>query len=210
VGTIAQRTRPRIAKAARRRGKRQQRARRQAKRLQKTRIPRRAQSLLGALATTFTGPTFQRFVVLLFAALLTVGRHTVLNWLRTVQALAPGHPSSYHRVFSKRRWSNWSLARALIGFILKHWVQGVVSLVGDDTVAEHRGKKVYGKACHRDAVRSSHSFTAYRYGHKWVVLAMLVKFPFATRPWALPVLVALYRSKDGTRNIGDGTKRLRN
>ena len=63
-------------------------------------------------------------------------------------------------------------------------------LVGDDTVDEHRGKKVYGKACHRDAVRSTHSYTAYRWGHKWVVLAMLVKFPFACRPWALPVLVA--------------------
>jgi hypothetical protein len=25
-------------------------------------------------------------------------------------------------------------------------------------------------------------------------LAVLVKFPFATRPWALPVLVTLYRT----------------
>ena len=46
-------------------------------------------------------------------------------------------------------------------------------LCGDDTVDEHRGKKVYGKGCHRDAVRSPHSFTAYRWGHKWVVLAIL-------------------------------------
>jgi hypothetical protein len=37
--------------------------------------------------------------------------------------------------------------------------------------------------------------TVYRWGHKWVVLAILVKFPFAHRPWALPVMVALYRSK---------------
>src|SRR5262249_34368223 len=35
-----------------------------------------------------------------------------------------------------------------------------------------------------------------RWGHKWVVLAVLVQFPFAQRPWALPVLVALYRSKE--------------
>src|SRR5439155_22282965 len=141
--------------------------------------------------------------VLLFAAILTVGRRTIVNLLRTVPALAPGHPSSYHRVFSKRCWSNWSLARTLIGFILKHWVpDGPVSLAGDDTVAEHRGKKVYGKGCHRDAVRSSHSFTAYRYGHKWAVLAVLVKFPFARRRWALPVLVALYRSKEWDEQHG--------
>jgi len=74
--------------------------------------------------------------------------------LRTVSALAPGHPSSYHRVFSKRRWSIWRLARALAGYILRHWVpEGSVHLCGDDTVDGHRGKKVYGKACHRDAVR---------------------------------------------------------
>jgi hypothetical protein len=202
VATIAQRTLPRIGKGTRRQCKNQRRARRRGKRL-KTHIPKAAQPLLQALAPAFTGPTFQRFVILMFAAILTVGRRTIVNLLRTVPALAPGHSSSYHRVFSKRRWSNWTLARALISFILKHWVpEGPVSTAGDDTVTEHRGKKVYGKACHRDAVRSSHSFTAYRYGHKWAVLAILVKFPFARRPWALPVLVALYRSKKWDKKHG--------
>ena len=39
-------------------------------------------------------------------------------------------------------------------------------------------------------------------GHKWVVLAVLVKFPFASRPWALPVLVALYRTPEWDRKHG--------
>lgn len=160
-------------------------------------IPRAAESLIQEFAPAFTRPTFQRFIVLLFAAILVMGRRTVTNLLRTVQTLAPGHPSSYHRVLSERCWSNWTLARALAGFILNHFVpDGPVATCGDDTVDEHRGKKVYGKACHRDAVRSTHSFTAYRWGHKWVVLCILVKFPFARRPWALPILVALYRSKE--------------
>jgi hypothetical protein len=67
-------------------------------------------------------------------------------------------------------------------------------VVGDDTVHEHRGAKVFGKGMHRDRVRSSRSYTAFRWGHKWIVLAVLVKFPFASRPWALPMLVMLYRS----------------
>jgi hypothetical protein len=160
-------------------------------------IPRAAEPLLLEMAGAFARPTFRRFTVLLFAAILTTGRRTVTNLLRTVQSLAPGHPSSYHRVFSRRRWSLWPLARALAGFVLDHWVpEGPVLICGDDTVDEHRGKKVYGKACHRDAVRSTHSFTAYRWGHKWVALAILVRFPFTRRLWALPVLVALYRSKD--------------
>jgi DDE superfamily endonuclease len=81
----------------------------------------------------------------------------------------------------------------LITFLLDHVVPpGSVLLAGDDTVTEHPGSHVYGKGRHRDGVRSSHSYTAYHWGHKWEVLSILVKFPFATRPWALPVLVALY------------------
>jgi hypothetical protein len=147
--------------------------------------------------------SYHRFVILLFAAVWTTGRRTVSNLLRAVSPLAPGHASSYPRVFSRRRWSSWPLARALAEFILRRWIpEGPVPLCGDDTVDEHRGKKVYGKACHRDAVRSTHSFTAYRWGHKGVVLAVLVKFLFATRLWALPVLVALYRSKEWNRKHG--------
>ncbi len=70
---------------------------------------------------------------------------------------------------------------------------GPVALVGDDTMDGHTGSKVYSKGRHRDAVRSTHTYTAWRYGHKWVVLAVLVKFPVASRRWALPVLIDLYR-----------------
>jgi hypothetical protein len=36
-----------------------------------------------------------------------------------------------------------------------------------------------------------------KWGHRWVVLAVLVKFPFAARRrWALPVLCALYRPRE--------------
>ena len=74
-----------------------------------------------------------------------------------------------------------------------------MTLVGDDTVDGHPGRKVYGKARHRDPVRSSHAYTAWKYGHRWVVLAVLARFPFAARPRALPVLVDLYRSEEDDR-----------
>jgi DDE superfamily endonuclease len=163
-------------------------------------LPKTAQPLLPAFADAFTPPTFKRFITLMLGAVLTTGRRTIRNLLRAVGGLAPGHPSSYHRVFSRRRWSLWTLGQALADFIVRRWVpQGSVPLVGDDTVDEHRGAKVYGKGRHRDPVRSTKSYTAYRWGHKWVVLAILVHFPFATRPWALPVLIALYRSPQWDR-----------
>ena len=109
----------------------------------------------------------------------------------------PGHPSSYHRVFSRRRWSLWPWPTA---WPISSCATGSprapscwpATTPGD----EHRGGHVYGKGRHRDPLRSTHSYTAYRWGHKWVVLAILVRFPFANRPWALPVLVALYRSRE--------------
>jgi hypothetical protein len=148
-------------------------------------------------------PIFLRLQLLAVAAVLTTGRRTVCNLLRTLGHLAQGAPSSYHRVLSEAHWSGLRLAALLTRFLLRRcWPAGTVTLVGDDTVTEHPGRKVYGKARHRDPVRSSHSYTAWRWGHKWVVLAVLVRFPFATRPWALPVLVGLYRSKQDNQKRG--------
>jgi DDE superfamily endonuclease len=151
--------------------------------------------LLALFAPAFSDPTFRRAQLLAVSAILTTGRRTVCNLLRTVKGLAPGAASSYHRVLSSAKWSGLLLACLLCRFVVRHfWPRGVIRLVGDDTVTEHRGKKVHGKGRHRDPVRSTHSHTAWRWGHKWVVLAVLVSFPFASRPWALPVLVTLYRS----------------
>jgi DDE superfamily endonuclease len=166
-------------------------------------VPSPARPLLDCLAGGFSRPTFLRIAVLALATILTVGQRTVCNLLRTLGALAPGHSSSYHRVFSQRRWSCWRLARGLSGWVFGHLVfEDKVLLAGDDTIDGHKGEKVFGKACHRDPVRSSHSYTAYRWGHKWVALCVLVRFPFSKRQWALPLLVALYRSEEDNEKAG--------
>ena len=157
-------------------------------------IPTAAMSVRTLFRAVFSAPTYHRFLILVLAAILTTGRRTVTNLRRTVQYQMQGHVSSYHRVFSQRRWSPWALARVLITYLLDHVVPpGPVVLAGDDTVTEHPGPKVFGKGRHRDGVGSTHSYTAYRWGHKGVVISLLVKWPFSTRPWALPILVALYR-----------------
>jgi hypothetical protein len=116
-----------------------------------------AQLVVSSFAPVFYHPTYQRFLVLTIAAVLTTGRRTVADLLRTAGELAPGPPSSDHRVLSRRRWSSPELARILIRFILDHRVpHGPASLAGDDTVDEHRGARVSGKGCHRDPVRSTH------------------------------------------------------
>jgi hypothetical protein len=171
-------------------------SRKQLKRLCRQ-FPKPVHTVFEPLETALTGPTYRRLVVLALAAILTVGGRTIAKLLRCLGALAPGHSSSYHRVLSLRRWPTRALARRYIAAVLARFApQGLVEIVGDDTVTEHPGDTVYGKGCHRDPVRSTHSFTAFRWGHKWVVLAVLVRFPFCRRRWALPLMSALYRSED--------------
>jgi DDE superfamily endonuclease len=189
-------------KRRRRRTRKARAARRQLQRLH-AQLPKPARGLFDALAGSCSRPTFLRLVVLALASILTVGQRTVCNLLRTLGALAPGHPSSYHRVFCRRHWSCWRLAQRLAGWVFDHLVpEGRVRLAGDDTVEEHTGAQVFGKGCHRDPVRSTQSFTAFRWGHKWVVLAVLVRLPFSRRLWALPLLVALYRTEKDNAQAG--------
>src|SRR3954453_14513767 len=171
-------------------------------------LPAPVQAVFEPLAPALTRPTYHRFVLLALAAILTVGGRTVVNLLRYLGALAPGHSSSYHRLLSHRRWTSRRLARRYIAAVLARFApHGPVALAGDDTVTEHPGAKVYGKGCHRDPVRSTRGFTAYRWGHKWVVLALLVGFPSCRRRWALPLMVALYRPAEKQKESSPKPKR---
>ena len=169
-------------------------------------LPDFAVPVLRTLQPAFSTPTYHRVLVLWLGAILTTGRRTITNILGTVHPHAQGDVSSSHRVWSQRRWLTWELAHRWLAFLLTDVVPtGPVLLAGDDTVAERPGPKVFGKGRHRDGVRSTHGYTAYRWGHTWVVLSVLVQFPVAIRPWALPVLVALYRDPEwdqahGTRH----------
>lgn len=160
-------------------------------------IPNFAFPVISAFLPCFTAPTAERFIALMLSAIITVGNHTVSNLVRTLDVFLPGHPTTYHHVFSHRCWSGWQLCYVLARLLIEMFCpDGLIHLVGDDHVLPHPGRHVFGKDRHRDAVRSSHSYTAFHYGHKWVVLSVLVKMPFSNRLWALPVLVALYHSRD--------------
>lgn len=161
------------------------------------RVPRDFKPLLDDLSVATRRPqTARRLIVFFAAAILVIGDRTVSAVLRLLSLIEPLNPSTYHRLFSHRRWSAIRLAKVIAGFVVDRFVpEGAIKVVGDETVDGHRGKKVYGKARHRDAVRSSQSHTVFRYGHKWIVLAVLVELPYTSRPFALPILIALYRDK---------------
>ena len=99
-------------------------------------LPVAAEPLLMSFGIAFSEPTCQRAMTLLIGAILTMGRRTVTGVLWTVRSIAPGHFSSYHRVFSRASWSLWPLGKVLATAVLRLIPEGqLVPVAGDDTVA---------------------------------------------------------------------------
>src|SRR5688500_10864223 len=120
-------------------------------------LPSAAEPLVRCVRAAFTRPTFERFVQMCVGAIVTFGRRSVSRILWTLgPAAAPGHPSSYHRLFSQARWSLWPLAHVLAAAVLELVPadQPVLCAV-DDHLIQHSGARVYGKARHRSAVGST-------------------------------------------------------
>ena len=153
--------------------------------------------LIWIFAPAFTAPTFENVLVLFVGAVMSPKDRTVTGMLKAAGFLAHKQFSTYHRVLSKRKW-----CLLLLTFLLGSLVIAVlppdkpVVCVVDDTTVRRWGRLIYGKACHRDPVRSTHKRVVHCFGHKWVVLAFLVPMPFTKRPWALPILPLLYRPEE--------------
>ncbi len=66
------------------------------------RMPKAAEPLISAFSIAFTRPTFNRAVVLMLGAILSLRHRTVTGMLRAVGPLAQGHWSDFHRVLCRR------------------------------------------------------------------------------------------------------------
>jgi len=156
-------------------------------------------ALLGIFDTlrpAFTRPTFTIFVQVAAGWLLIPGRHGVGAALVAAEISGRRHHSCFHRLFSLARWEPDEVGRWLFERIVGGLAQAApIRLVLDDTLAPGKGPKVFGLGTHLDAVRSTRRHRIFAFGHVWVVLGVVVQLPFCRRPWALPVLFRLYRSK---------------
>lgn len=150
--------------------------------------------LLQPLASTMTAPTFDSLITVL-TGWVFASRRTVTQMILAAGSSADKHYSSYHRVFSKARWSLDGVGLALFDLI-QHFCGEVVMLALDDTLARKRGLKMFGCGMHYDPLLSSRGKTITNWGHSWVVLGLIVELPF--RPghyFCLPILFRLYLNK---------------
>lgn len=172
-------------------------------------IPAAAEPLVQAIRTAkvFTQPTFERFTQLMLGLIVTMGRRTVSRALVLIQPRINGHWSTYHRLYSSAHYSLWTLAAVLVRQVVALLpADTVIELVADDTVDGKDGERVWAKSAHRDAVRSTGSRTAIKFGHQWLVLCVLVRLDGWERPWALPILCGMCLSPKVAAKLGKRPK----
>lgn len=164
-------------------------------------------TLLGwveVLRPELTKPGFANALVVFVGWVRSEGRRAVTEALVVTDVARRRHHERFHRFFSRGTWSPDGLGKLLFDCVLR-WVppDTPVHAVLDDTLAPKKGPHVFGIGSHLDAVRSSKRFRAFTFGHVWVVISVVVRFPFSRRPWAIPVLFRIYRNKKECERKGD-------
>jgi hypothetical protein len=143
-----------------------------------------------------TRPGFANALVVFAGWVRSTGIHAVTEALVVTDVARRRHHERFHRFFSRGTWSPDHLGELLFRRLVA-WVAAEEPILAavDDTLAAKKGPHVFGIGCHLDAVRSTKSVRVFCFGHVWVVLSVVVRFPFARRAWAVPVLFRLYRTK---------------
>jgi hypothetical protein len=160
--------------------------------------------LLQQVAPVFTVPTFNSFLVVL-TGWVFARRRIITRMIEAADAVKTKHHSAFHRLFAAARWSRDELGLAVFTLIEPWLEDGAVLLSLDDTLARKRGLKIFGVGMHHDPLLSTRKTALMNWGHSWVVLSVIVAFPF--RPghyFSLPILFRLYVNKKTAT-----TKRLR-
>jgi DDE superfamily endonuclease len=143
-----------------------------------------------------TKPGHANAIVVFVGWVRTSGLRAVTEALVVTDVARRRHHERFHRFFSRGTWSPDELGRLLFTRIfLRLAADRPLLVVIDDTMASKKGRHIFGGAVHLDPVRSTKSVRVFAFGHVWVVLSVIVRPPFSRRPWALPVLFRLYRSK---------------
>ncbi len=151
--------------------------------------------LLQDLAVVMSGPSFHN-LTLIVTGWVFAPRRTVTGMLLAAGIAGRRHHASFHRLFASASWSLDAIG-LLIFHILECWLrEGSILLAIDDTLAPKRGLKVFGANMHYDPQLSSRGKKITRWGHNWVILGVIVRFPlWPDRPFTLPMLFRLYLNR---------------
>lgn len=156
-------------------------------------LPPEIMTVLIPFTQAFSDRTWDWAQTLLVGAILAPGKRTVTAALRVLGLKDDKQYQNYHRVLNRAKWSGLQVSQILLGLLVATFISVGIPLVlgADETLERRRGTKIKSKSIFRDAVRSSHKYTNYSSGLRWVSMMLLVSLPWSDRMWALPFLTAL-------------------
>lgn len=161
------------------------------------------EALMLEFAPLMTAPTFTTFLWLV-SGWLFAPRRTVTGCIEAAGVVDRKHHSAFHRFFAAARWSLDELGLTLFELVLPLLGAGAtIFLAVDDTLARKRGHKVFGAGMHHDPLLSTRRTRVVNWGHNWVVLGVIMRWPFRRKGYVcLPILFRLYRSKQTVEREG--------
>jgi DDE superfamily endonuclease len=152
-------------------------------------------SLLGVLMTVrpcFTAPAFTTFCGLVAGLAGQARRRTVVGMLLGACLQRAWPHDRVHYFFSRARWQvdelGIAVARLVVEMLAEPGAEVIIAL--DDSVFARSGKKVHGAGWQHDG--SARNLQKLSYGNCFVTVGIVVRLPFCSRTWCLPVLARLH------------------
>jgi DDE superfamily endonuclease len=162
-------------------------------------LPRSLVDLLIAFGPCFTAPTMRTFQALVAGFLTQPGQRTVTGMLLGARLAGRRHHDLAYRFFARARWSADQLGLVLLELICATLIPAGAPLVlaVDDTLWRRAGRKIHGTAWHHDGNGPARHRPAW--GHRWVVVGVILNLPFLRRAVCLPILARLWIPGQGDR-----------
>lgn len=155
-------------------------------------LPASLAGLLGSLRPCFTGPSFRTFCGLVAGLCGQVRRRTVCGMLLGAGLSRVWPHDRAHYFFARAGWDLDELGLAVAKLVVALLVPAgaAVTVAVDDSVFPRCGRAVHGAAWQHDG--SSPARDKLSFGTCFVTCAVVVRLPFCSRPWCLPVLARLH------------------
>ncbi|HET9966952.1 MAG TPA: transposase [Streptosporangiaceae bacterium] len=154
-------------------------------------VPASLVTLLSVFSPLFTAPSFRTFTGLACGFLAQGGKRTVCGMLAGAGLSRSWPHDRAHWFFARARWDAdaLGLAAALLVVSLLVPAGAPVEVAVDDTLLKRRGKKVWAASWFHDGSAPGPAKTGY--GNNWIVLGIVVRLRFVSRPVAVPVMAKL-------------------
>jgi hypothetical protein len=162
-------------------------------------LPDTLTTLLATFVPCFRVPTFRIFQTLVAGFLTQPGLRTVTGMLVGARLAGRRHHDLAYRFFARARWCPDQVGLILLDLIAATLVPAgqPLLLAVDDTLWRRSGRKLHGAAWHHDGNGPGRHRPAW--GHRWVVVGVIVHLPFLHRAVCLPILARLWLPGDPDR-----------